>query len=109
MSEATFYVLFGVTWVAAMAYALSAFRLLARVRHLKAGGRATGAPDPFTNPLEVFAYLGWLLTGRYAELEDDIVRRWAGIARVLFVVAAPLILAVFAVVLTQAGAWSQPT
>ena len=109
MSESTFYFLFGVTWLMAMAYALSAHRLLARVRRLKEEGRAADAPDPFTNPLAIFGYLGWLVTGRYAELGDEIAVRWAGIARILFVVALPLILAVFVVVLTQAGGWSQPT
>lgn len=109
MSETSFYILFGVTWVAAMAYGLSAFRLLFRVRRLKAEGRAVEAPDPLTNPLDLFGYLGWLLGGRYAGLNDDIATRWAGMARVLFFIAAPLILVVFAVALTQAGAWSQPT
>jgi hypothetical protein len=109
MSESNFYILFGITWVAAMAYGLSAFRLLARIRGLKAEGKAGEAPDPLINPLELFGYLGWLLGGRYAELNDDVATRWAGIARVLFIVAAPLILAVFAIALTHAGAWSQPT
>ena len=109
MSESNFFILFGVAWVAAMAYGLSALRLLFRVRDLKAGGRADDAPDPLTNPLDLFGYLGWLLGGRYAGLNDDVATRWAGIARVLFVIAAPLILAVFAVALTQAGVWSQPT
>jgi hypothetical protein len=109
MSESDFFILFGVTWVVAMAYGLSALRLLFRVRGLKAEGRADEAPDPLTNPLDLFGYLGWLLGGRYAGLNDDVATRWAGIARVLFVIAAPLILAVFAVALTQAGAWSQPT
>lgn len=109
MSESDFFILFGVTWVAAMAYGLSALRLLFRVRALKAEGRAEEAPDPLTNPLDVFGYLGWLLGGRYAGLNDDAATRWAGITRVLFVIAAPLILAVFVVALTQADAWSQPT
>lgn len=109
MSESNFLILFGVAWVAAMAYGLSAFRLLVRVRRLKAEGRAVEAPDPLTNPLDLFGYLGWLLGGRYGELNDDVVTRWAGMARVLFVIAAPLILVVFAVALTQAGAGSQLT
>ena len=109
MSETTFFILFGVTWVVAMAYGLSAFRLLLRIRSLKAEGKAAAAPDPLTNPLKLFGYLGWLLGGRYAELNDDVVARWAGIARVLFIAAAPLILVVFAVAFTQSGAWSQPT
>jgi len=109
MSETTFYILFGVTWLVAMAYGLSAFRLLLRVRGLKAEGKAREAPDPLINPLELFGYLGWLLGGRYAELNDEVVTRWAGIARLLFIVAAPLMLIVFAVAFTQSGAWSQPT
>ena len=104
MSESTFFVLFGVTWVAAMAYGLSAWRLLVRIRGLKAEGKAGEAPDPLTNPLELFGYLGWLLGGRYGELNDEIASRWAGIARVLFILAAPLLLVVFAVGFTQAGA-----
>ncbi|MBX9459945.1 MAG: hypothetical protein KL785_01100 [Brevundimonas sp.] len=109
MSESNFFILFGVAWVAGLAYGLSAWRLLARVQRLKAEGRAAGAPDPFANPLEVFGYIGWLLGGRYAGLNDDVATRWAGIARVLFIVSAPLILAVFAAAFTQADAWSQPT
>ena len=109
MSESNIFILFGVTWVLAMAYGLSAWRLLARVRELRAEGKAADAPDPMSNPLEVFGYLGWLLGGRYADLNDDVATRWAAIARPLFIVAAPLLLAVFAVGLTQAGGWSQPT
>ena len=109
MSETTFFILFGVAWAAGMAYGLSAWRLLARVQRLKAEGRAAGAPDPFSNTLEVVGYLGWLLGGRYGELNDEVATRWAGIARVLFVVAAPLILVLFALVFTQAEVLSQPT
>ena len=109
MSEKAFFILFGVTWILAMAYGLSAWRLLARVQRLKAEGKADEAPDPLSNPLELFGYLGWLLGGRYGELNDDVVRRWAGIARVLFIVAAPLLAATFAVAFTQSGSWSQPT
>lgn len=109
MSEETFFILFGVTWVAAMAYGLSAWRLLLRIKSLKREGKAPEAPDPLTNPLELFGYLGWLLGGRYGELNDDVVSRWAGIARVLFIVAAPLLAATFAVAFTQSGTWSQPT
>ena len=109
MSETTFFILFGVAWAAGMGYGLSVWRLLVRVRRLKTEGRAAEAPDPFTNPLEVFSYLGWLLGGRYGELNDEVATRWAGIARILFIVALPLILVVFAVAFTQAGGWSQPT
>ncbi len=104
MSLQTFMILFGVTWVIAMAYSLSAVRLMWRVRTLKKDGRATAAPDPLTNSLEVFGFIGWLLGGRYPELGDEIVTRWAGIARVLFIIAAPMILAVFAIALTQQDA-----
>ena len=109
MSETTLFILFGVAWAAGMAYGLSVWRLLVRVRRLKTEGRAAEAPDPFTNPLEVFSYLGWLLGGRYADLDDEVAARWARIARMLFIVALPLILAVFAVAFTQPEAWSQPT
>lgn len=108
MSEKTFFVPFGVTWVVAMAYGLSAWRLLARVQRLMAEGKAGEAPDPLSNPLEVFGYLGWLVGGRYGDLDDEVAARWAGIARPLFIVAAPLVIAVFAVALTQSGGWSQP-
>ena len=109
MSESTFFILFGVTWVVTAAYVLSAWRLLVRVRKLKNAGKASDAPDPFAGPLEVFGYLGWLLSGRYAGLDDEVAARWAGVARMLFVVALPSILAIFAVALTQPGGWSQPT
>jgi len=109
MSESAFFILFGVTWVMAAAYALTAFRLLVRVRGLKAGGRAKEAPDPLTNPLDVFPYLGWLMTGRYADLNDEIAARWSGVARILFIVAAPMVLAVFVLAFANMGAWSQPT
>jgi hypothetical protein len=102
MSEPTFLTVFLVVWFCAMAYGLSAFRLLLRVRDLKRAGGGGDAPDPLTNPLDIFGYLGWLLTGRYSELEDPVVTRWAGIARILFIVALPMILALFAFVFTQA-------
>ncbi len=104
MSLQTFLILFGVTWVVATAYGLSAFRLLLRVQALKKEGRAEAAPDPLRNSLEVFSFIGWLLGGRYQELEDEVVTRWAGIARILFIIAAPLILAMFVIVLTQQDA-----
>ena len=104
-----FYLLFGAAWLAGMAYGLSAWRLLARVQRLRAEGLANEAPDPFTNPLEVFAYLAWLLGGRYADLDDETATRWAGIARALFVITLPLFLAVFVVVFTQPGVLAQPT
>lgn len=109
MSEANFFILFGVTWLLAAAYAVSAFRLLIRVRRLKAEGKAGDAPDLMANPLELFRYLGWLLGGRYADLDDEIATRWAGIARMLFIVTLPLMLAVFTIAFTQADSWSQPT
>ena len=109
MSEANFLILFGVTWLLAAAYALSAFRLLTRIRRLKAEGKAGDAPDLMSNPLQLFGYLGWLLGGRYANLDDEVATRWAGIARVLFIVTLPLMLAVFAIALTQGDGWSQPT
>ena len=109
MSETSFFILFGVTWVIAAAYGLTAFRLLLRVRGLKAGGQAQEAPDPLGEPLDVFPYLGWLMTGRYAELNDEIATRWAGVARILFIVAAPMILAVFVLAFANMGAWNQPT
>lgn len=109
MSDTNFFILFGVTWVAAMAYALSAFRLLLRVRQLNDAGAGGEAPDPMANPLELIAYLVWLLAGRYAELRDEIVTRWAGIARALFIVALPLIVITFAVALTHADVWAQST
>lgn len=104
MSIQTFLILFGATWFVGMAYVLSAFRLLLRVGALRKAGRAGGAPDPLRNSLEVFAFIGWLLGGRYAELGDRVVTRWAGIARILFIVALPMFLAVFAIGLTQQDA-----
>lgn len=104
-----FYLLFGAAWLAGMAYGLSAWRLLARVQRLKADGLASEAPDPLTNPLDVFGYLAWLLGGRYADLDDETATRWSGIARALFVVALPLLLAVLVVVFTQPGVLVQPT
>ena len=109
MSEKTFFILFGVTWVLLMAYGISAWRLLARVQRLKAEGQADDAPDPLSNPLDLFGYLVWLLGGRYAALNDEVAARWAGVVRPLFIVALPLLLAVLAVALTQSGGWSQPT
>ena len=103
-----FYLLFGAAWLAGLAYGLSAWRLLARVQRLRAEGLAGEAPDPFTNPLEVFGYLAWLLGGRYAELGDEAATRWATVARALFVIVLPLFLAVIVVVATQPGLVAQP-
>jgi hypothetical protein len=103
MTPQQFYILFGATWVCAFAYGLAAFRLLYRIRGLKQAGAAADAPDPLSNPLDIGSYLVWLITGRYGEVRDDVVRRWAAIARVLFVAALPLMLAVFAVAFTTPG------
>lgn len=108
MSEATFIKLFIGVWLCAVAYALSALRLALRVRHLKQQGMAAGAPEVF-HPLDGVRGLVWLLTGRYAGLNDPIATRWAGIARVLFILAFPMILILFAIAASQIGNWSQPT
>lgn len=92
-----------------MAYGLSAWRLLTRVQQLRAEGRAGEAPDPSTNPMEIFGYFGWLLGGRYPELNDETATRWAGIARWLLIVTLPLFLAVIAMVVSQPGVLAQPT
>ena len=44
--------------------------------------------------------LVWLVTGRYAKLEDPEVVRWANRARLLFFVVLPLMLVVFALAAT---------
>lgn len=105
----SFYLLFGAAWLAAMGYGLSAWRLLARVQRLKAEGRAAEAPDPFTNPLDTFGYLAWLLGGRYADLDDAVATRWATAARWLFILVFPLFLAVIVTVITQPDLLAQPT
>lgn len=108
MTGTTFTKLFLFVWVCAAAYALSTLRLHWRVRQLQAEGRAAGAPDIF-NILDAVRGLVWLLTGRYATLDDEIATRWAGIARILFVLVVPMILALVAITATQAGTWAQPT
>ncbi|MFN4092466.1 MAG: hypothetical protein ACK4FG_06185 [Brevundimonas sp.] len=90
--------LFGLTWLAGMAYGLSAWRLLAAVQAAQARGVAPDAPNVLAEPWRIFEYLKWLVTGRYGEVEDDAVRRWAGITQPLFFLAGPLILGMFAAV-----------
>ncbi|MBI2260810.1 MAG: hypothetical protein HYU62_04010 [Caulobacterales bacterium] len=107
MSEATFVKVFIFVWFCAMAYAFSALKLAMRVRHLKRRGEAADAPDVF-HPFDGVRGIVWLLTGRYAGLNDEAVTRWAGIARVLFILVFPMILALFAIAGTQMGNWSQP-
>ena len=96
MSNTLFMGLFGVAWLTAMAYGVSAWRLLVAVRAAQGRGLAPDAPNVMAEPWRILEYLKWLVTGRYDEVEDDVVRRWAGIARPLFFLAAPLILAMFA-------------
>lgn len=96
--------LFGVTWLTAMAYIGSLLLLALRVRALKREGKAADAPVPLLEQADMLRSLGWLLTGRYAELGDDGVTLRANAARVLFVVAGVLILTVFVIVLTQRDA-----
>lgn len=98
MSNTLFMGLFGITWLIAMAYGLSAWRLLVVVKAAQARGIAPDAPDVLAEPWRIIEYLKWLVTGRYSEVEDETVRRWAGIARPLFFLAAPLILGMFAAV-----------
>ncbi len=95
MAASTYVVLFAITWLVVMAYAASAFRMAFRLRGLKKRGRFAEAPDLF-HPLDGHKALGWLLSGRYARLDDPVTARWARIARALFLVAAPLMLAMFA-------------
>lgn len=94
MPGAIFYVLFGITWLVTAAYAVSALRMGFRLYRLKKQGRFADAPDPM-HPMESLRAVGWLLSGRFAELDDPIVARWAGIARILFFIAAPLMATVF--------------
>jgi hypothetical protein len=88
-----------------MAYVLSVLRLDWRIRHLKRQGRALATPDIF-RPFDGFRGLIWLITGRYSELDDDIVTRWSRIARVLLFVSFPMILGLF--VTAAAGFISRP-
>ncbi|MFN3930953.1 MAG: hypothetical protein ACK4JY_04315 [Brevundimonas sp.] len=108
MSEATFIKLFIAVWLCAMAYALSALKLALRVRHLKRQGLAAEAPEVF-HPFDGVRGIFWLVTGRYDELNDPIVTRWAGVARVLFILVFPMVLILFAIAGSQMGHWSQPT
>ena len=98
MSQATFIALFMVVWLFLLAYVLSVLKFALRVRHLKRQGRAQDAPAILVMPVEGVRGVFWMLTGRYASLGDDVVTRWSGIARVLFFVALPMMLAVFAIV-----------
>jgi hypothetical protein len=95
MPQATFIWIFLIVWLFAMAYVLSVLRMALRVRHLKRQGRALEAPDILAMPLDGMRGVVWLITGRYSELGDDLVKRWAGIARLLFFIVLPMMLALF--------------
>lgn len=105
MPQSTFTVVFAVVWVGAAAYVLSVLKLSSRLQQLKREGRALDAPGlPFgidlARPFDAFRSIGWIVTGRYAKLGDEAAARWAGIARILFFLVAPMMLAMFAAVLT---------
>ncbi len=97
MLEATFIGAFFLVWLFALAYVLSVLRLALRVRQLRREGRALRAPDSLEMPLGAMAGVGWLVTGRYAELGDAFVPRWSKIGRLLFLLVLPMILAIFAI------------
>lgn len=105
MSQATFIALFMVVWFVLLAYVLCVLKFAVRVRQLKRQGQALEAPDILMMPIEGARGIIWMLTSRYASLRDDVVTRWSGIARVLFFVALPMMLAIFAIALTGIVAW----
>jgi hypothetical protein len=101
MSPATFTLVFLFVWLCTLAYVLSVVRMALRVRQLKREGRAQDAPGILFMPFEGIRGIAWLLTGRYSELGDDVVTRWSRIARLLFFLVLPMILALFVVAATM--------
>jgi hypothetical protein len=98
-SEPWFLPLFGVVWVAAMAYVTTFFFVVVRIRKLT--GEAQG-PDDWLNvwrdPLTV-RYLGWIFSARHRALGDPLVSRLVPVVRALFLLAFPAILSLFVIVL----------
>lgn len=90
-----FLAVFAAAWVMNFVYVAASLRLAFRIHALKRQGRAQDVPDLF-HALDAMRALPWLLTGRFAEVDDEIVQRWARRTRVLFFIAAPLTLGVFA-------------
>lgn len=88
-----FIAVFMVVWLCAVAYAGGVVMLALRVRQLKKQGQALQAPDILHAPVEMMRGVGWLLTNRYASLGDAVATRWSGVARVLFLLALPAMLA----------------
>lgn len=107
MALTTFFALFGAAWLSAALYIGSTLMLDRRIRALKDLGRAGDVPNSSIrtgNLLDAMRYVQWLLSGRYQDLNDEIVTRWSSLARVFFLATLPLFLAVLFVVLTQQDA-----
>lgn len=102
MAVRDFYILFGVTWVTAFVYGGSMFLAGFRIRSLKASGRLPqDVPSAADGPLEGLRAVKWMLTGRYGEVQDGMVRTLALVARLTFGPALILVLAVFWITLSD--------
>ena len=88
---------FLVIWLFVAAYVFSVVRLASLVGQLKQQGRALDAPDFFERKYGGgIKALTWLVAGRYATLGDERVTRWSGVARLLLLLATPMVVAMFA-------------
>jgi hypothetical protein len=100
MSEATYFSLFVVVWLGAVAYLFSVWKLAQSLRLLKSQGRAQEAPDIHFNLPHAIPGFIWLVTGRYAKLGDEAVTRWLTIARILLGLFFPMMLVLFGIAAT---------
>ena len=89
MAGDVFHTLFGAIWLLTLVYLLSVVRLAVRLVGLKSEGRFTEAPN-LLNPLQMPRSALWLVTGRFAALDDPIVARWGRIVQVLIWLILPL-------------------
>lgn len=96
-----FIVQFGVTWLIVVAYLASLFSVGFRLGRLKVQRPGLDAPSlEFRQwsiaPGDLWAVLGFVFSGRHAQIGDRLVSRLVIAVRVLFPLSLILVLAVFA-------------
>ena len=97
------YPLFFGVWLCAMAYVACVLRLAYRVWPLQKAGEAEDAPTLFGRDQNLFRAVFWIVSGRYARMQDPVAARWGGISRTMFFITAPLVLGFMAWMLLTPG------
>ena len=92
--QQNYLVVFGITWVAALIYMVSAFVMVLRLKSVRARARARGGQltGYAGNISDTIGLLKFLWSSAHRDLNDGFLSGMVSLTRALFLVAGPLIL-----------------